>query len=762
MSTSRPVRAPRIPSARLLAGLSLVALAGHAAPALAANECGETVTGSVTCTSAGNPYASGITYVTPGDVSITTNADVVAQGTVSATSTTGMATVTSNGQITTTAATTDGIDATAPGNVTVTAAAVTTSGSGSAGVLAQSTAGAVSLTGGTVTVQATGGAALEALAPGAITITSGTASALNESAVYARSLGGPVTINLTGANSTTTADAAVTAISASTVVINVAAGASAVGINGLVLSPGTTSTITNAGTLTGTSGYAIFAKFGTTTVVNSGTINSAIEFINAGSSLTNNGTFNVTRYSVFGTGAGGTLTNTGLIQVTAAAPTVGLKFYELASFMNSGTLSLANGRAGDLLTVSGSFTGSGTSTLVLDTAPGAAPDQLVIGGAATGVTAVQIVNTGGSGGLLNAGTVIVTAGAGTSAGAFQIAPASATAGFVQYGIVYNAAANTFSLVGTPSEAAYRPLVYAEAARNIWYKTSAAWAAHMGSLRDGTGSGDRLWGQLYGSADTRHDGFSATVFGQSATEDLSYHQSEFGGQLGLDLARPQPGGGVSFGITGGYVGSSLHFPGQAAQAHEDAANIGGYAGFRVSGAFVNLLGQYSHYWIHASDDAIGFDQHFDGEAYGATAEVGFHLGDARFFVEPLATLSYVRTSFDNFTALLSNFTFHDANGWRGKLGARFGTAHDSGTSKLTFYGGANAVKAFAGRDTLVFTNNAIAVALSDNRIGLYGEGYAGLSIASKGGVSGFVEAFGDYGASDTQRGGGGRAGLRIGF
>jgi len=101
-------------------------------------------------------------------------------------------------------------------------------------------------------------------------------------------------------------------------------------------------------------------------------------------------------------------------------------------------------------------------------------------------------------------------------------------------------------------------------------------------------------------------------------------------------------------------------------------------------------------------------------------------------------------------------------YRGKLGARFGTTHDLVAGKLTFYGGANAVKAFQGRDTLVFTNNGLAPALRDNRIDVYGEGFAGLSVETRGGISGFIEAFGDYGARDTQRGGGGRAGLRLGF
>lgn len=755
-------RTQRIATSGLLAGLSLVALASYVTPALAANECGATANGSVICGSGGNPYADGITYVTPGDVSITTNADVVAQGTVSATSNTGVAIVISNGQVVTAAKTTDGITAVAPGNVAIVAAAVRTSGTDSAGLFVKSSSGSISINSGVVAVFANGGAGILALGQAAITITSGSASAHNESAIYARSQSGPVSLTLTGANSSTTADAAVTLISGSTIAVTVAQGASATGLNALALSSLTTSTVTNAGVLTGTGGYAILAKFGKTSVINSGSINAGVEFVGAGSALVNTGTFNATQSSTFGTGIGGTLTNSGLVQVTAAAPTAGITLYGLASFANSGTLSVANGRAGDVLTLPGSFTGSGASKLIIDTAFAVAPDQLVVGGAATGITAVQVVSVNGGGGLLNPGTTIVRAGAGTSATAFQLAPTSVSAGFVQYAIAFNAAANTFSLIATPSVAAYRPLVYAEGARNTWYKTSEVWEAHMNASRDRTGDGSRLWGQFYGSADTRHDTISTTVFGQTAAAGLSYRQNTFGGQLGLDLSRPQSRGGVTFGITGGYVHSDMQFLGESARASYSVANAGGYASFHVGGVFVNVLGQYAHYHIEASDPSIDFSQPIRGHAFGATAEAGLRFGDTGFFVEPLVTMSYVRTHLDSFTALSSNFDFHDTDGIRGKIGARFGTSANSTGDLLIFYGGGNIVKTFQGRDTLIFTNNSIPLSFGDNLIGIYGEGYAGLSVKSRGHVSGFFEAYGDYGGRDAQRGGGVRAGLRLGF
>ena len=731
------MKTSRTTNGRWLAGMSLAGLVGYATPSLAANECGLPVSGSVTCTSAGNPYAGGITYAVPGDLAIT-----------------------SSGQVSTAAANTNGIVATVTGNLAVTATTVSTSGADSAGIIARSTGGTISINAGTVTVGANGGAAILALGQGDVAITSGTASALNNSAVFARSQSGAVSLTLTGANTATTADSAVSLASGSTISVTVAAGASVVGQSALSLAPQTSATVSNAGTLTGTAGYAVLAKSGTTTVLNSGTLNAGVVFSGGGNSLVNSGTFNVTRFSIFG--SGGVLTNSGLVQVTAAAPAGGISFFGLGTFANSGTVSLANNRAGDVLTLPGTFAGAGPSTLVLDTVPGGAVDQLVIGGAATGVTTVQLVNVGGGLGLLNSGTVIVRAGAGTSATAFQLAPASASAGFVQYAIAYSPAAQTFSLVATPSAAAYRPLRYAEGARNIWYKTSEVWEAHMRSLRDGPGGGARLWGQFYGSADSRRDAVTTTVFGQTAAQDLSYRQDTFGAQLGLDLLHPHDAGGVALGVTAGYVNSDLQFTGQSAGARFNVANLGAYAGFHAGAFFVDLFGQYAHHWIKASDPSVGFSQSLHGDTYGAAGEIGIRFGDTRFFVEPLVTIAYVRTHLDTATALASSFDFHDSDGWRGKFGARLGSTRDFAGGTLTFYGGGNAVTTFQGRDTIVFTNNGTALLLRDNRLGTYAQGYAGLTIAKPGGISGFFEGFGDYGARDSQRGGGARVGLRVGF
>jgi hypothetical protein len=59
------------------------------------------------------------------------------------------------------------------------------------------------------------------------------------------------------------------------------------------------------------------------------------------------------------------------------------------SFANSGTIDLQDGAVGDVLTINGAFVGSGGSNLAIDFT-GTAADTLVINGAASGTTTVNV------------------------------------------------------------------------------------------------------------------------------------------------------------------------------------------------------------------------------------------------------------------------------------------------------------------------------------------------------------------------------------
>ena len=207
-------------------------------------------------------------------------------------------------------------------------------------------------------------------------------------------------------------------------------------------------------------------------------------------------------------------------------------FAGLEAFRNSGTINLANGTAGDTLTLPGSYVGSGNAALALDLIDGKA-DTLVIGGAATGSTQIQLA-TGGNATLLSQPITLVDAGAGTSSGAFTLA--SASSGFIQYGLSYDGTGNTFDLTAQAGAPVYRLAKVSEGAEAVWTQSADAWSAHMAALRDQQSATDsRLWGQAYGKVTSRDDSRSVDVPGSSAqTYRLDYRQDYFGGQLGYDL------------------------------------------------------------------------------------------------------------------------------------------------------------------------------------------------------------------------------------
>ena len=739
----------RLRRASLFGGVAVGMLFLAASPALAQNECGAATTGTVTCTAAGNPYANGITYSTPTAITVTTNADVRVTRTLSVTSTASTVAVTNTGTVATTAANTAGIVATSgTSTVTVTSAAVSVGAAGGSGILA--------------------------IGPGGVSITSGTASAIDNSAIYAISRNGPVAIAINGATSSATgalgADAAVFANSGATTTVTVAAGATVTGNNAMTLSSVTGTTVSNAGTLNGANGYAIQVNLGTATLTNSGTVTGRINFLgnNGAATMTNSrvvnsGTFNVTGFSLFGTGAP-TFANSGAVQVLASAPTDGsVSFVGLSSFANSGTLSLANGRVGDVLTLPGTFVGSGTSTLALDVRAGSTTgqaDRLVIGGAATGTTLVTLTNLNTTPGLVT-GTTVIQAGAGTSATAFQIAPGSATSGFASYSLAFSAAANSFTLVGAPGAAAYRPLRLYEGGRNIGNQIADLWSAHLRSQRDAPAAQGRLWGAVLGGQQKRDDFEQTAVFGQTSVQNLSYRQDYYGGQLGFDLVRVNDTGGFQLGLIGGYVHSRQNFRGGGGRARFDTVDGGAYATFDAGPVFVDLLARYEHYTVQYDDPSATFDSKLTGHSFNGVAEVGYRGQAGSLTIEPLASIAYTYTLFDDFTALGSGFDFNGANNLRGKGGVRLGKAL-AGNSPVTVYAGGNAVVEFGERDALLFSSNGTTLQFRGRREPVYGEGFLGLSFGSGGRLSGFVEGTGTVGGDNSLTGGAGRAGLRFAF
>jgi outer membrane autotransporter protein len=753
-----PVSGKASVRSKQLIGCAAVALAfGAFAPsAYAADECGLAIAGTVTCAPAGNPYATGITYAAVADINVSAPAGVIVNTALPAT---------------------NGITITGIGAATLSGGAtVATTGIGSNGVQVTSSGGPVTINAGRTTVTGAGGNAIFAQGAGIVNVTSNGASAVDATAIVARSTASTATVNLaSGAvNSASGIGIDVTGTSAN---VSTASGTTVSGGSlGVLMTSANGNSLVNAGTISGGT-YAIATNGGTAMITNNGTINGAVNLGGSGAVVNNTGNFNALGTSTFG--SGGRFNNIGLVAVgpSSTVPT-SATFSGLGTFNNSGTISMANGHTGDALTLSGNYVGSGNAALVVDVAPGTVidADKLNIGGSATGSTVLNIVLPVGSQPLFNTGTVIVQTGAGSSATAFGVSAQTANAGLVRYDVAYNPLTTRYSVVAVPGDAAYNMLTFGTAERNLWNKSADAVTAQMQSRRDalwslgGTAPAGKFWMTMAGSVDTVHGTRDFSTLGTQHVTDTGYTQDYFGGQIGLGLSDGvSTRGGFAVGITGGYINSRAKLGGTADKISFNAVNGGAYASFTSGNIFFNALGKYDHYWADAASNSAGYQAKLKGSAYGARGEFGLRFGGDSFFMEPVAQLSYLHTSLDSFSVQGTNVSFDGRDGLRGKAGARIGGVTALGEdSKMSFYAGANYVHDFKDEGRVTFANTGGTYSVSRFRMPDYGEAVAGFTIASSNSVSGFMEATytrtfkSGSGASATLEGAGGRAGLSFKF
>lgn len=726
----------------------------------------------------------GILAQTGGDGTLTINSGTIstaglgATG-ISATTDTGGLMITS-GPVTTLGDGADAISATSTGGtVTVNANGdIATSGGNAAAIRVAAETGATVTSGSSITttgLDATGVEVSSTTGPVAVTLRNVSTAGDGAEAVLVTADTGTATVTVNGALRTTGAGAdALTVNGGGDATVNLASGATLSTVDGdfLQLNSAGTTTVDTAATLgNNASGYAIVATGGPVVVNNSGSLYSDILLSGGADTVNNSGAFVVGVNPDFGAGVD-TFNNSGTVSLLAGATApVARTFTGLEAFNNSGSVDLRNGRAGDTLTLPGTYAGT-NGTLGLDV-NGAVADQLIVGGAATGTTSIELNLLPGADPVLNAGTVLVNAGAGSAATAFDLLGGGLDAGFVRYDVVYDAPGNNFVLLAAPSDAAFRTLNYAEGVRSLWLKSADAVSAQLRERRDaqwtrgGADTTGRFWVQIHGSKENRDALRDFTVFGLTRQADMGFSQDYYGGQMGLDFGGSAgDGGGFAFGVTGGYLNSTQHFAGSADRVDFDVVNLGLYASLSSGNLFFNALGKYDRYWSKARIPSAGFRDKSTGDIYGARAEVGMRFGSESFYVEPAASLSWVKSDVDGLRPAGFSIDFNDDEGLRGRLGARVGGIVDIGGPKMSVYGGLNYVHEFQGRDRVTFTSGGQTLTYTNRRLRDYGEATLGATIAQNEAVSGFFEANYLRTFSDSRRGEldgfGARAGVRFRF
>lgn len=706
-----------------------------------------------------------------GDVTVTTTGTVAATGRggsgIFVISDTGDATVTAN-SVTTAAALADDTSAArsaifaqgANSTVTVTGTATTTGiaefGGNASAVTAIATNGDATAT---INNASSSGAGVDAV----VVTGSRDAFATVNRQVRALGTGGDALVVTGGRNATVT--------------IGTNGTVTAANGNAIVLSSVIGSALNNAGTIANNAnGFAVQALGGPIVITNTGNLTSDIVLTAGADRIVNSGTFTVGTNPDFGAG-NDSFINSGTILVgSGATAVVAPTFTGLESLTNSGTIDLRNGRAGDTLTLPGTYAGA-NGTLGLDILFGTTTvaDQLIVGGIASGTTAIQLNQLAGSQIGLNSGTVLVRAAPGSDANAFDLAGGPLESGFVRLDVVFNPATGTFSLTGAPSDSAFRTINVNEGVRSLWLKSADTVSGQLRARRDALwtqGGGDvagRFWLQMHGSVETRGGSRDFNAFGQSRLTRTGYQQDYFGGQIGFDVSGGAgERGGFAFGVTGGYINSSMNFAGSADRLRFDVVNGGVYGSFTSGNIFVNALGKYDYYWANSNMPGAGFRDDISGGVYGARAEAGVRFGSDSFFIEPAASISYVRNDFDDLALNGTTISFDDDDGLRGRAGGRIGGAFAVGSgAEAAFYIGGNYVHEFKGRDRVTFSGNGQTLDFTNNRLRDYGEAVLGLTIAQSQGISGFMEgnyirSFSNSNGSGSIDGAGGRVGIRLRF
>ncbi|KWO46824.1 hypothetical protein WM28_19150 [Burkholderia ubonensis] len=420
------------------------------------------------------------------------------------------------------------------------------------------------------------------------------------------------------------------------------------------------------------------------------------------------------------------------------------------SLTNSGTLQLAaaNGRPGNVLEVSGNYSGGGQlilNTLLNEGGAASQTDRLVVRGQASGQTAIAIRASGVGAKTVGDGILIVELGQQSSANSGQ-QTASAQSRMVQRQLDQGvqSASGSFQLAGPVQGGAYQYLLYQGGTQSAqdWYLRSTVQDASvpgastpgvpapvqagqpdalyrpavtgyalmpalnvdygfsvLGRLHERVGDvaaleavqgrhGDSVWGRVGGN------GLDASA-GRFAADSRAYFA-----QLGKDwtLRSDASSGSTHVGVTATIGSMSASFDDrlrsmvglstQTGTAEMQAQSLGGYLTRYFAGSgYVDAVAQLTHYRNRYGDVYRGNGVQ-NGYGAGLSLEAGQPFAVAGLFaIEPQMQLMYQYMHLNRFDDTVSSVSGNTTHALRGRAGIRVfkaNMANASGTSAATPY------------------------------------------------------------------------------
>lgn len=479
---------------------------------------------------------------------------------------------------------------------------------------------------------------------------------------------------------------------------------------------------------------------------------------------------------------------------------------------------LGAGAARDTVYVSGVFTGQAGSRLGVDAylgGPGSTSDKLVVGGlnasgnpisgvATPGQTQIVVhdVNTG-PGDYNPGGILVVDVQNGTSYGkndpsnpaSFVLAPDSTNysaknGGVIDKGLfVYDLVTrdNDTYLVSAPDADVYQLASLATGAQSIWHDTTGVWLDRQADLRtylqgspttlvtkDGvkTINGGPasvtpgIWGKAIGSWASRDQSSTYANGGGTFTYDTSYSQDTYGFIAGADFGREgvgSPDGTLIFGVLGGYITSKLSFDNSSTSATYSGGTVGAYVTYLNANWFVDAVVKADILSMDLTAPGLpgigALGKSTDVTNLGFTIDTGYRVKwSPDWFIEPLATLSYVNTDISDMVFVPGTVaSWGDNDSLRGSVGARLGGkafATDTYWMEASVTG--RLWYEFLGDNAVTIFNPGTPFIATDNFNGLFGEVGGSVNVFSKvTGWNGFLNAsvlFNDSYTAGSARGG----------
>jgi uncharacterized protein YhjY with autotransporter beta-barrel domain len=525
-------------------------------------------------------------------------------------------------------------------------------------------------------------------------------------------------------------------------------------------------TINNAvgASISGFDGFAILTEGGSTTINNAGVIYGYAALYSSDNTVNNSGFWKAYGNSYFGAGDNNVFNNTGVVTVAPFSPAATTVVWNgLSVFNNSGLIDLRNQDTGGSLSHTGdifilnsntggtAFNGLAGSKLAVDVdlGPSMSSDKLVVG-AVSGQTTVLVndVDPGAPAVLNFTGTTVAQGTSGTASN-FVMAPVEK--GFIDYQLTFNASNTTWNIVGLPGQGAFEMLKAPEMAQGYWRRSGDAWSAREQEIRDSIsgstpptrGEGWEMWAQaqIGGERLSRSETFN--LGGVSFSPTLGTDTDWRGFQMGADERTSRD---FIWGFTGGFLEQNTSFHLDKNSFDMTGWNLGVYGGFTHGAFFANGLIKADWFDLKANMHTVPALETNSGNTWGAKGEMGFRLGGAHLYFEPLVDLAWTTTHLDdaNFNTQLTTFTFGNADSLRGSVGARVGGQWGS----LLPYVGLYAVDEFEGQNKVTMLTGSgcpDCMTLEDTRPGTYGKADFGFTTTSWNGLEGFLKGETEFGS-----------------